>query len=365
MEEAKEIFTAGSVSLLLAGIIYTSLIYIFLDDIIPLLGSNDATHRFVKEYLKILVPFGVFFMMTYQFEVLVKVDGLPHISVISVVTAAVTNLVLDYIFILPMKMDIFGAGLATAIAQVISSLILLTHFLRKKGRLSFVKKINFSHLKRAIPLGIGDALSEISIGYTVFLFNVTLLKIIGQNGIIVYTVISYISIFVQVTMTGVAQGLAPLFSYDYGKQNFKSIRNYIIGGFAFIALICIVFELILRCYSSPIVALFLEENSALKYDAIAALTSYSKAYFFIGGNVLMVTLFASLGKGKIATLLSMLRTPVLVTIVMLLYKRFIGGKFIWYVLAVSEGLTSAIAVILLVYNIILPLKKKFLLRKGT
>ena len=359
IDKAKEIFTTGFISLILASILYTALVSLFLNRIISLLGTNEQTYDFVKEYLKITIPFGMFFMTTYQLEVLIKVDGSPHMSAISVLTAAISNILLDYIFIVPLRMGLFGAGLATGVAQVVSTTLLLSHFLRKKGRLGFVKRVNFSHLKRAIPLGIGDALSEISIGYTVFLFNSTLLKILGQNGIVAYTVISYISVFAQVTTTGVAHGLAPLFSYDYGKQNFKSIRNLIIGGFAFVALVCILYEAMLIYYSEPIVALFLKENSSLRPDTIAALMRYSIAYIFIGCNVLMVTMFASLGKGKIATLVSLLRTPILVTVVMLIYKEFIGGKFIWYVLPISEGLTTIVAATFLIYDLVLPLRKRF------
>lgn len=356
IREANEVFTVGFAALAVLGVIYTVLLYIFLHPLTFLLGANEQTYVYVKEYLHVLIFFGVFFMTTYQLEVLVKVDGFPQFATISVLVAALTNLVLDYLFIVPLQMGVFGAGLATGIAQVVSTLLLLFHFSRKKGRLNFVRKINLSHLKTVLPIGAGDALSEIAIGYTVFLFNTTLLKLLGQDGIVIYTVISYISVFAQVTMTGVAQGLAPLFSYDYGRRSLSSIRDSLVGGFTFITLITAVFLVIAYCFPLPVVDIFLQEGSGLRDSTVKALIKYSSSYLFIGYNIFMVTFFASLGKGRIAIFLSLLRTPILVTCVMFLYETFSGGNVIWYVLTFSEGLTTLVAAFFLTRYILLPLQ---------
>lgn len=356
--EAKEIFTTGFVSLSVIGIAYTLLLHLFLEKIVSFLGAGIMSFTFVKEYLQVLIPFGVFFMTTYQLEVLVKTDGFPQIAATSVLAAAITNIVLDYLFIVPLQMGVFGAGLATGIAQVVSTLLLLFHFYLRRGRLNFVKSVRLGHLKEVIPIGAGDALSEIAIGYTVFLFNTTLLRLLGSDGIVIYTVISYISVFAQVTMTGVAQGLAPLFSYDYGRKSFKGIRHSLIGGSMFIAVISLIFMLLIAYRTFSIVGIFLQEGSSLVPAAANALRQYSFSYPAIGFNIFMVTLFASLGKGRIAIFLSLLRTPVLITCVMVFCERFIGGDFIWYVLAVSEGMTAVAACVFLRNYILRPLKIK-------
>ena len=197
---ANKIFSTSIVSLIFIGILFSGVIYILLDKIIYILGASDATSEFVREYLATIVPFGVFFMLSYQLEVLVKVDGAPHISALSVIIAAVSNIVLDYLFIVELHMGIFGAALATGIAQAISSFSFILYFSRKTGRLRFVKNFDFSILKSTLPLGVGDAISEVAIGFTVFLFNVNLFKVYGEDAVIAYTVISYVSVFVTVTM---------------------------------------------------------------------------------------------------------------------------------------------------------------------
>lgn len=353
-DKANKIFTTAFVTLLGVGIIFSIILMLFLDKILYILGADNMTYQYAKEYLSVIVPFGLFFMTTYQFETLVKVDGFPIVTAISVFVAAITNILLDYVFIVPLKMGVYGAALATGIAQLVSTIMLLTHFLRKKGRLKFSKTVDFSYLKRIIPLGVGEAVNEVAIGYTVFLFNTTLLKMIGPDGLIIYAVISYISIFAQVTMAGIAQGLAPIFSVDYGRKDYKSISRTILAGFSFIFIISIIFKIIGTFFSEPIVKLFLEEGSSVKYKTMEALGMYATSYLFVGINVMLVTLFASLGKSKCAISVSLMRTPIFITIVMWIYENFIGGKFIWNVITISEGITSIIGIILL-YNVILKL----------
>ncbi len=356
-KRANEIFSTCFVSLVIVGIIYSIAVYFSAGKIIYMLGASELTASSVKEYLSVTAPFAVFFMTTYQLEVLVKVDGFPHISALSVFIAAVTNIVLDYVFIVPMQMGVFGAGLATGIAQVVSALLMLCHFLRGRGRINFVRRIDLSCLKKTVPLGAGDAVTEISLGYVVFLFNTTLLSIIGQEGVIIYAAISYISSFASVTMSGIAQGLAPLFSFDYGKGDYKKIRNHIAGGFIFILAISMLFIFIAAFRAEPVVDLFLESDYALKEKAILALSKYSTAYLFVGCNVLIITLFASLSKGKTAFLISLLRTPVSITIVMLICRN-LAGEFIWFALTASEAVTFSIAAIVLIKYAIKPLRQR-------
>lgn len=347
IKTANEVFTTGIVSILFVGILYTILISIFLRDIIGFLGSTSETHDYVYEYLRTVVPFGVFFMTTYQLEVLVKVDGFPIISAVSVLVAALTNLLLDYVFIAQFDWGLRGAALGTGIAQVVSTALMTAHFLKRRGNIAFSKSINFKNLKKTLPLGGGDALAEIAIGYTVLLFNTTLQKYMGKEGVIIYTVISYVSIFATVTMTGIAQGLAPLFSYESGRNDMGKIKQLIKLGFLSVVFIGTVFIFVLQLFSSEIVGFFLNENSELFNSATAAIMKYSSAYIFIGINVLMVTLFASLRKGKCAILISLLRTPIFITIVMKIYELAFQDDKIWFVPAVSEILTCIISIYLL------------------
>ncbi len=356
IDRANCIFSTAVISLISLGLLFSGILFIFLNKVVLLLGVSHGTIDFVKEYLRTIIPFGVFFMLSYQLEVLVKVDGSPHISALSVGLAALTNICLDYLFIVVFKMEIFGAALATGLAQTVSTTAFLIHFLKKTGRLRFVRKFDFSILKTTIPLGIGDALSEIALGFTVFLFNTNLLKVYGQEALIAYTVISYISVFISVTMTGVAQGLAPLFSYDYGQRDFKRIKAFVKRGVLAILAISAFFIVVAYFFSEPIVNLFLDEGSSILKDTTRALSRYAWAYPFVGLNGLMITFFASLGKGRMATILSLLRTPIAISIAMFIVRKWMPNFMIWYVLAFAEAMVFPVGLYFLIKYIVLPLR---------
>ncbi|MDO5018554.1 MAG: MATE family efflux transporter [Lagierella massiliensis] len=356
--KANSVFSTAVMGAIIIGLIFCLFIYLFLDRIVILLGASGQTINYVNEYLRVIIPFGVFFILSYQLEILVKIDGSPHISAISVTMAAISNILLDYLFIVVFHLGVSGAAIATGIAQTISTVAFLSHFLRKKGRLKFVRYLNFSILKKTIPLGIGDAIAEIALGFTVFLFNTNLLKIYGHSALVAYTVISYISVFISVTMTGVAQGLAPIFSYDYGQRNYKRIKKYVEIGIVSIVLIGGFFIIIANYFSKPIVDLFLDENSQILKETMNALKRYAWAYPFVGLNGLLITFFASLAKGRIATVLSILRTPILISIVMFFTVKFLPDHMIWYVLAFSEALVFPIGFYFLIRYIVSPLKNK-------
>lgn len=355
-QRANTIFTTSVLALLIIGITISTILFFSLDRVVSILGVTDTTVQLVKEYLSTVIPFGAFFMLSYQLEVIVKVDGSPHIAAFSVALAAISNVGLDYLFIVVFHMGIFGAALATGIAQTVSTVAFLLHFLKKSGRLKFTKKLDFSVLKTTIPLGIGDAISEIALGFTVFLFNTNLLKVYGEDALVAYTVISYISVFVSVTMTGVAQGLAPLFSFNYGHRDYKKIKFYVLNGVISIVAIAAFFIVLLNFYAEPIVNLFLDEGSSLMEKTLEALGRYSWAYLFVGLNGLMVTFFASLGKGRMASVLSVLRTPIAISLMMYLTRHFLPDYMIWHVLAFAEAAVFPIGLYFLMKYIVRPLK---------
>ncbi|MDO5037220.1 MAG: MATE family efflux transporter [Tissierellia bacterium] len=355
-QRANLIFTTGFLSLLAFSLVYVLLLALFFRPLLHFLGANASSYGPLKSYLGILLPFGLFFMVSYQLEVLVKVDGFPLVSTLGVLSAALTNVVLDYVFIVQLQLGIFGAGLATGLAQLVSSLVFLSHFLRKKGRLHFVKGLDPAILKKALPLGLGDALTEVALGYTVFLYNISLLKVFGQKGVIAYTLVSYVSSFVSVTMSGISQGLAPLFAYDYGKREVQKIKKSFLQGLAFVGLVNLLAGLVLVLYSQDIIGLFFDPTSPLADFSQDFLSRYAWAYPFIGFNILCISFFASLGQGRIALTISFLRSILVLSLMVGLATYLLKGVSLYYALAASEATTGLVSLFFLKKYALDPLK---------
>lgn len=120
-----------------------------LEKIALFLGATETTLPLVKGYLGNIILFVTFYLVSYGLELLIKCDGYPHLSTIGVLISAITNIVLDYVFVIKWGWGVEGAALATGIARVFSVSFFMLHFIRKRGKLRFCKfKFELSFIKR-------------------------------------------------------------------------------------------------------------------------------------------------------------------------------------------------------------------------
>ena len=200
-KKSNEIFTLNIILISIIGIVLTGLSLVFIEKIAYFLGANNETLPYVVDYLKIIIIFSTFFMVAYSLEVLVKADGFPIYSIIFVTLAAITNIVLDYILVIRYDYGIKGAAFATGASQFISCMAFLFHFLFGKSNFKFVRpKLNFSLISKLFTIGIPEALTELSAGFTTFVFNFAISKHIGTYGLAAFGVIMYLNNLVLMTM---------------------------------------------------------------------------------------------------------------------------------------------------------------------
>ena len=133
----------------------------------------------------------------------VKADGYPKLATLGVIAGALTNIVLDYISVGLLDMGIAGAAWATGISQFVTFLIFTYHFIKGNSHLKLVKVVpKLSWFKKSLPLGVSNALTEISSGILVFAFNHEIFRVIGDSGLVSYTIISYVYNIVLMAMVG-------------------------------------------------------------------------------------------------------------------------------------------------------------------
>lgn len=224
--EADTLFSQNFATLLIIGAVITALVLLFLDPFARLLGADEITLDYVKHYLLGIAPFSVCYLVSYNLEVLVKTDGYPRYALFTVIGGCLTNCVLDYIAIFHLDMGVFGAAVATGISQLATCISYFIHFFSKKCTFR-LRKFRFDPrlYARILPIGLSDGVTELCTGLMIFLFNRTVLKCIGTDGVVTYTVIAYATTIIINLMVGVSQGTQPLVSYQYGKEDYPSCRQ--------------------------------------------------------------------------------------------------------------------------------------------
>ncbi|MDO5718535.1 MAG: MATE family efflux transporter [Tissierellia bacterium] len=338
------IFTMNILITLSIGIIISILSLIFLDKLVVLLGASHETLGLVKDYLKIIIIFSPFFMLSYTLEVLVKSDGHPGHSLIFVVISALTNIILDYILVIKYDYGIKGAAYATGISQFISFVGYMSHFLSRRSELSFVRpKINFHDIRSIIRLGFPEALTEFSAGFATFMFNFTILKFIGYREVASFSVIMYMNNLVISTMVAINQGMQPLVSFYHGSSDKKCIKKIIKYSVNTTALWGFLFFITSRFFADEIVSFFISQSNTEIYKlSVYGLKVFSISFLLTGFNIIISGFLTALKVSKSAMLISSLRGYIIISASLIILPNLIGDIGIWGAAIMSEFITLLI-----------------------
>lgn len=345
-ERANQIFTTSAVTVFVLAWIVVIIAQLNLERLALMLGATDATLEYVKDYLRIIILFVPCYMTSYNLEVLIKADGFPKKAIMTTSAGAVTNIVLDWLFVIVFHWGIEGAAIATGLSQLMTFSIFLAHFLSKKSYFSFVKiKWHIKEVLGFAKLGIADSVTEFSVGVIIFLFNNVLIRVSGDDGVVIYTVIAYVSQLILMTMMGINQGMQPLVSYHHGREETR-IHRYILriallsAGIASIAAFAIGV-----LYPNPIVAVFIDPdlNMALYLDGVTAFKLFSFSFLPLGVVIILAGYFTALEKNRPAMTISISRGLVFITVCLLVMAALFGETGIWLSMAVSETLALILA----------------------
>ena len=347
--EADTLFSQNFTTLLVIGVLATTLVFVFLEPFAILLGADEITLDYVKEYLIGIAPFSVCFLVSYNLEVLVKTDGYPRYALFTVITGCLTNCVLDYVAIFWLNMGVFGAAAATGISQLVTCVLYLIHFFSKKCTFH-LRKFHFDpHLyARILSIGLADGVTELCTGLMIFLFNHTVLRCIGTDGVVTYTVIAYVNTVVINLMVGISQGSQPLVSFHYGKGEHDQCQKLLRYG---LTTVCIIAPLLFLCvyfFAPQIVSAYLSHASdELVAYSVRAFRHYGISYLLVGFNVVIGGFLTALERPIPAISISVGRGLVLQSAVLLTLAAVFGGEALWYTPIISEALCLAMSVIFL------------------
>lgn len=131
IDSANKIFTMNTVLIIIFSLLIMGGVLLNLEKVATMLGATASTMDYVKHYLGIIVLFNGFFMVSYSLEVIIKTDGFPILATCGVIISAISNVVLDYLFIMVFHWGVMGAAIATGLSQVFSTVFFLVHFFRK------------------------------------------------------------------------------------------------------------------------------------------------------------------------------------------------------------------------------------------
>ena len=339
-KKANQYFATGFVSILSIAIILGLIWNYYLQPLCVILGANSDTIDLVLEYGKCIMAFAPVFMMSNYFAPIVRNMKNPKLVMCAVLTGSVLNVILDYVFVFPMDMGMFGAAAATVIGSLTTLLVLSTHFIKKQNRVKINKEtISLNLLAPIFKCGFSSLIMEVASGFVIFIFNIQILKYIGNNGIVVYGIISNCVLVGLALFNGVAQAAQPIIATNFGaglNTRVKKVLKYalitttIIG----VSLFAVVF-----LFTGQIIKVFVQANSEILSVGILALRLYLSAFCIMNINILISSYFQSVGKEKVAIYISIIRGFLLNIVLAFLLPSVLPSTVLWVVVPVSELIT--------------------------
>lgn len=348
MEEARNCFNQNLAVTVCVSLALAAAVLLNLERTALFLGATPDTLDYVKEYVGTIAVFAVFFTVSYNLEVQVKANGAPQVSTVGVTSCALMNVALDALFVLGFGWGVWGAALATGLAQVTSTAVFLSYFLTHRERLRIQHfRRDLGVYRRIVPLGLSEGLNELSNGLVIFLFNHTILRCIGEQALPTYTIISYVNTLVLMTMTGIAQGMQPLVSFSLGAGRRRDCHRLLQYGLTAAALLSGL-SFALGELGAPLIAgAFLKTDSPIFDYSVSALRLYAWSFLAVGFNVVFAAFFTAVERPVPAFTISLSRSLVLLTISLLVMSALFADRGIWLSTLVSElgclGITAVCA----------------------
>lgn len=317
--------------------------------VMEVMGADENIAELGKSYIRIALIFAPCFMLNYSFTAFVRNDSAPTLAMIATFVSSFSNIVLDYVFMFPLKMGMTGAALATGISPVISITICMVHFFSSKNTIRFCVCVpSIKRLIQCCQLGIVAFVTEISTGITTTIFNFIVLRLAGNIGVAAYGVIVNVALVCIYIFNGVSQGLQPLASEAHGK-NRKAEENRILKQSLGIGMILAVIIVgLVQIFANQCVAIFNSEHSTeLAYYAVKGLRLYILGFFFASVNIITAGFLSATDCAKSSSVIAIMRGFVAITVVVILLSSLMGILGVWMAFPVAELFTFMITCIVL------------------
>ena len=339
------LFTSSLCVVTVLAVIFMLVGLLAADPITVLVGANAEVYDMTRTYLQVILLFSPMFMINNLLGAMIRNDGNTSLAMTAMLSGCLFNIVFDYIFVFPMGLGLFGAVLATAVAPIISILILLQHFVKKKNQFRLIRvRPEVRLVASAAGLGVPSLVTEVSSGLVIAVFNLLILGLAGNVGVAAYGVVANISIVVIAIYNGIAQGVQPLLSREYGRSQEKNVHRFLGWAMMLTAILAMVIYVGIYWNAEVIAMIF---NSGRDMDlqriAVEGLKIYFTACPFVGVNILLAIYFAATDQAAPAQMISLLRGLIVIIPLAFIMANVAGLTGVWMTFPLTELVVCVVA----------------------
>lgn len=343
---ANQYFSMIIYAVIFLGVVLSVVCLLFMEPLARLAGASDLIIEDCVVYGRILVAGSVFFMLQTTFQSFFVVAEKPQMGLFFTIAAGVTNMVLDFVLIRLCKLGIAGAGYATVIGYMVGGVLPIAVFMKKQEEglslcgTGFYKNV----LIHSCTNGSSEMMSNIATSVISILYNIQLMRIMGESGVAAYAVMMYVDFIFLGTFFGIAIGSAPIVSYHYGAGNWKELRSFFGKMMVILTVLSVVMVALSLSLNRPLSSIFVGYDKALLEMTVHGFSLFALNYLFSGFNVFASAFFTALCNGTLSLVLSFFRTLLLRGSMVLLLPIWWEVDGIWFAVVAAEGLGMVMSV---------------------
>ena len=336
-KEARAAFTSIIYLNIIVGAVTAVLGNLFAAPIVRLLGASDLLMSDCITYMRWQMAFAPALMLQILFQMYFITEGRPGLGLFLTILAGLSNAVLDYILIVPLKLGVAGAAIATVTGYMIPAVFGLIYFAVSRKALWLVKpRLSAAELKETLINGSSEMVTNLSSGIITFLFNLLMMHYAGEDGVAAITIIQYSQFLLNALYMGFSQGVSPVISYNYGSRNTKQLKQVFKTSLLFTLATSAATFLLAQLGGSIVVGIFAEPGSPVYGLARHGFTIFAFSFLFSGFTIFASALFTALSDGRISAVISFVRTFGLIITSLMVLPFLIGVDGVWLAIPIAE-----------------------------
>lgn len=357
--KAEKVLGNSTTLLIIFAIVLTFVFQIYKIPILYAFGASSNVIKFAKDYIELYLYGNIFVMLSLGLNTFISGQGNPKVAMLSVLIGAITNIVLDPIFIFVFNLGVKGAALATIISQAFSA-IWVVNFLISKQSIINIKiknlKINLKIMKRICSLGSSPFIMQSTESLVLLTLNSGLQKYGGDIYVGSMSILTSVLQLILVPVSGVAQGIQPIISYNFGAGNKERVLKTFKGLLSICLILTLIFGGIAVLFPNLYVRMFTNSDE-LRELTIKMMPIFTLGMCIFGIQQAIQGTFLALGQAKFSIFIALLRKVILLVPLAIILPKFMGVKGIYYSEPIADILSVAMASTIFILNFKKILKK--------
>jgi len=335
---------------LIITVVVLVVVFTNLHSLLSLFGATSEVMDYAATYMRIILAGFIFQMISFILSSTVRTEGQPLLSMIAMIYSALTNIVLDFLFISVMDWGVAGAAYATIAGQFVGFLLLVSFYLRGKSHLHLTMKdfaLKGKILVQIITIGFATFLTTVGSSIAMLFINRELSTYGGVVAITAMGVINSLYTFFLMPIIGITQGIMPIIGYNHGaKQKDRVSKTLRLGIFISIAFSTVVF-LLMQLFPTIFIRMFLEPDSPTIEVTKNGLRIFILMLPFLSVNLIGVAYFQAIGKGKVSVVLGMLRQILFLLPLLYVLPPLWSLNGVWVASPIADGLAILVTFVVL------------------